>query len=331
MDAFSSDFSRKLIANFSSLSILVVGDVMLDEYHWCDVKRISPEAPVPICKVTRTTLAPGGAANVAANIASLGGNVDLCGIIGSDSSGERLSQLLLDHNVNTSGLAQTKHPTILKSRIIAKNQHVVRVDRDDHDQLSDDDRHEVFTYISSRISSVNAIVISDYLKGLLTDTFTRSLISLAKKHGCKVIIDPKGNDYSKYTDASIITPNYSEFCQATHNEYSSEDAIRSAALSFKKELNISSMIITRSEKGMTIIDDKECITIPTHALDVFDITGAGDTVIAVLTLCLVSGLEIKYSAIIANIAAGLVVSKVGTAHVSPSELETQLIDYGSSH
>lgn len=327
MSYFTKSFSETFTNAIQTKSILVVGDVMLDEYHWCDVKRISPEAPVPVCKVNKTTLSLGGAANVAANIVALGANVQLCGVIGNDSSGEKLIHLLNELRVQSTGLLKTDYPTILKSRIIAKNQHVVRVDRDDHETINDDIRNNILAFIQQHISTYDAIVISDYLKGLLSDQLTQSIILLARSHQCKVIIDPKGNNYSKYTNANIITPNYLEFCQATKSDYNSEEDIFAAAVSLKKTLNLDSLIVTRSEKGMTIVNTKTCCTIPTTALDVFDITGAGDTVIAVLTLCLVYELETKESAIIANIAAGIVVQKVGTAHVSAHELITAMVNY----
>tara|TARA_Y100001970_G_C14141421_1_gene807302 strand:- start:346 stop:1281 length:936 start_codon:yes stop_codon:yes gene_type:complete len=299
---------------------MVVGDSMLDEFHWCNVNRISPEAPVPVCSVKKTTLAPGGAANVAANLAALNVNVDLFGFIGSDSSGEKLSHVLSNHSINTDNLITTIQPTILKSRIIAQQQHVARIDRDPPSHYSDHDCHALLKQIQRSITDYQAIIISDYLKGLLTPQITQAIIQSAKEAGCLVVVDPKGDTYEKYKDANYLTPNYKEFCLATQSSYSSDDQLNVAAQKLRNHLNLDTLIITRSEKGMSIVTSNSFDTIATQAQEVFDITGAGDTAIACLAIGLCLDLSAQDAAILANYAAGIVVSKVGTAFVSPDEL-----------
>ncbi len=314
----------QLINGFSNKHIVVLGDTMLDEFHWCKVSRISPEAPVPICKLQRTSLALGGAGNVAYNLAKLGAKVSLCGLIGNDSSGEKLLHLVQDLGINASGLIKTPYPTILKSRIIAHQQHVVRLDRDGNNAISIKYRHAIYTYLTSIISTCNAIVISDYLKGLLSPSFTQRIITLAKKHQCIVITDPKGDSYAKYKGSNIITPNFKEFCEVTKKVWDKEKDIEKAGKQLVKRLHLDSLLITRSEKGMSIVTPSSFTTIHTKAKDVFDITGAGDTVIALLALSIASGLSYDVASLLANYAAGIVVGKVGTAAVSPDELQRAL-------
>ncbi len=308
------------LSSLSHLRIMVVGDSMLDEFHWCNVNRISPEAPVPVCSVKNTTLAPGGAANVAANLAALNVNVDLFGFIGSDSSGEKLRNVLSKHSINTDNLITTTQPTILKSRIIAHQQHVARLDREPTGAYSKQEADQLLANIQNSISHYQAIIISDYLKGLLTSDITQAIIECAKQAGCLIVVDPKGASYKKYTRADYITPNYSEFCLATKNTYDTEEALKKAAHQLRNEFQLNSLIITRSEKGMSIVTENSFETIPTQAQEVFDITGAGDTAIASLTVGLCLNLSPHEAAILANHAAGIVVSKVGTAFVTPEEL-----------
>ena len=305
---------------FCKKNILVVGDVMLDEFHWCDVERISPEAPVPVCKVNKTTLALGGAANVAYNLSSLKANVTLAGFIGTDSSADKFINLLNEQSIDSECIIQTPYSTLLKSRIIARNQHIVRVDRENNLEINTTYKQELLNKIKPRLAKLDAIIISDYLKGLLDESFTQDLIQLAKNYSCLIIIDPKGEDYSKYKNANVITPNFKEFCEATLSQHKSESDIFNSGKALLKQLSLDCLLVTRSEKGMSIIQDDSFETIPTKAKEVFDITGAGDTVIATLSLCLVCGLSYKLSSIIANYAAGIVVGKVGTATVTPDEL-----------
>ena len=308
------------LQSLSSLRILVVGDIMLDEFHWCHVNRISPEAPVPVCNIQNTTLAPGGAANVAANLASLNVAVDLVGFLGSDSSGDKLIKTLHDHHINTDNLIKTNQPTILKSRVIAHQQHVARIDRDPPSHYSDHDSQSLLKQIQHSIKDYDAVIISDYLKGLLTPAITQAIIQSAKEAGCLVVVDPKGDSYDKYQDSDYLTPNYKEFCLATKSSYTNDDQIKAAAQALRDQLKLDTLIITRSEKGMSIVTSDSFDTIPTQAQEVFDITGAGDTAIACLAIGLCLNLSAHNAATLANYAAGIVVSKVGTAFVTPDEL-----------
>jgi rfaE bifunctional protein kinase chain/domain len=305
-------------------TILVIGDIMLDEYHWCKVGRISPEAPVPICTVEKTTLVPGGAANVANNIQALGSVPNLFGVLGNDSSGEKLLQVFKQsHIVCEHILLDDKKPTILKSRIIAHQQHVVRVDRENTSPISQKSRKILLDRAEKLLPTVDALLISDYLKGTLPVPFTQKLIQIAAKHGVKVIVDPKGNNYKKYKGATVITPNFSEFQTIINKQITTEKEILSEGLKLIKKLNLEALLITRSEKGMTVITkDKSKTDIPTMAKEVYDITGAGDTVISVVSIGLAAGLPISEAACLANYAAGIVVGKIGTSTTSFDEIQT---------
>ena len=254
-----------IVDKFKSKKVLVIGDIMLDEYHWCDVSRISPEAPVPVCSVNKTTLVPGGAGNVALNIETLGANVLLAGTIGNDSSGDKLITILNKHNINTEGLIRDdEKPTILKSRIIAHQQQMVRVDRENNDDITQSTRNKLFKFIESQITTLDAILISDYAKGTLPETFIQRIISLANTENKIVVIDPKGDNYTKYKGAFTLTPNFKEFTTVIKKSLTSEKDIADEAIKLVKRLNLNALLITRSEKGMSIISrDLEKIDIPT--------------------------------------------------------------------
>ena len=309
------------IQSLDQKQILIVGDVMLDEYHWCDVTRISPEAPVPICTVKKTTLVPGGASNVANNITALNSKAYLSGIIGTDSSGDKLLSVLHNNHIITTYLHQTRQkPTILKSRIIAQHQHIVRVDREDSKEISQDLQDELFSSIETQVHTFDALLLSDYLKGTLTPALTQRLIQWAKKNNKLIVVDPKGDDYQKYKGATILTPNFKEFCAVIKKEPKSEEDIHAEALQLINDLNLEALLVTRSEKGMSLITPTTKIDIPTQAQEVFDITGAGDTVISVLTLALSAGWSMEDAAYLANCAAGIVVGKMGTSTTTLHEL-----------
>jgi len=303
--------------------ILVVGDVMLDEFHWCEVTRISPEAPVPICKVLRTTLVPGGASNVALNIKKLSNTPLLYGIIGKDSTAQKLEVSLKENHIDIKGLLQqNEKPTILKSRIIAHQQQVARVDREETSPISENIENDLIRSISNILPSSKAIVLSDYLKGTLTDTCLKTLITKARELTIPVVIDPKGSDYKKYQNAHVLTPNFSEFQAAVKSPVNTEEQIADEGFKLIESLKLDALVITRSEKGMTILTHKkERKDIPTRAKEVYDITGAGDTVIATLALALSSNWSIFHAAELANVAAGIVVGKLGTATTTLNEIE----------
>ncbi|MFT5170572.1 MAG: rfaE bifunctional protein kinase chain/domain [Candidatus Marinamargulisbacteria bacterium] len=302
--------------------IIIIGDIILDEYHWCKVERISPEAPVPICKVQKTTLVPGGAANVAHNIQTLQNKPVLFGVIGNDSSGEKLTQVFRDQNLETTFIIKddTK-PTILKSRIIANQQHVVRVDREDADAISRKTQTLLLKNLELELDDAQALLISDYQKGTLPDKFIKKIILLANKKKIKVIVDPKGDHYLKYKGAYLLTPNFHEFQTVVKKSVRTEKEILVEAQRLIKKLNLEALIITRSEKGMSIVTrEGEKIDIPTKAKEVYDITGAGDTVISVLTIALAAKCNIEEAGFLANYAAGIVVGKIGTSTTTFPEI-----------
>lgn len=302
--------------------ILIVGDIMLDEYLWCQVKRISPEAPVPVCQVKEVTLVPGGAANVATNVAALDCTPLLFGLIGHDTTAQKLAQLLDGQGIPTQFLFPTRdRHTILKSRVIAHRQHVVRVDREDTLPISKALENKILQAVANELATTDIVLLSDYNKGLLTRSLLKRLIALCTQHQIKIIIDPKGDDYTKYTGAFTLTPNFSEFQEAVGKKLKSEADIQKEAVKLIQRLKLACLIITRSEKGMSIVmADGRKTDMPTRAQEVIDITGAGDTAISTLAVALAGGLSLEDSITMANHAAGIVVGKLGTATTSLTEI-----------
>lgn len=310
----------KIKSGLSSPRILVVGDVMLDRYWFGEVSRISPEAPVPINKITKIENRPGGAANVARNIASLGGNVTLLTVIGADEAGDTLEQLLKQENVNTLFKRDNTISTTVKLRVISRNQQLIRIDFED--QPSFEALGKTSDDYSSVIKEFDMIVLSDYAKGGLTHI--KNLIDIANANNKPVLIDPKGSDYLKYSGATIITPNRSELRDAVGN-WNSEKELEQKAFALKNQLGLKYLLLTRSEEGMTLFsENNQVINYPTIAQEVFDVSGAGDTVIGSLALMLANKFAIEDAVGIANIAAGIVVGKLGTATVSIKELISRL-------
>jgi len=313
------------LTHCSNRQICVIGDVMLDEYHWCTVNRISPEAPVPVCAVQSTTVVPGGAANVANNLVTLGATVKMFGVIGHDSSGSKLVSALKDLHIDVNGIVQSStKPTILKSRIVANHQHIVRVDREDPTPIGPPTQKKILKQLESALPTTHAIIISDYLKGTLPDRLIQSIIQLAHHYDIPVIIDPKGSSYKKYKGATVLTPNFGEFVAAVGKTPKSEDEILKEGQKLKEKLKLKTLLVTRSEKGMSLIHKNKKWDIPTKAKEVCDITGAGDTVISMLALGLASQLSWELSASLANYAAGVVVGKLGTSTVSIDEVATAI-------
>lgn len=309
--------------NFSNGKILIVGDVMLDKYYFGSVERISPEAPVPIVNIRKEESRLGGAANVANNIASLGGQTLLCGTIGHDLLGKELERISRQKNIRTM-LLRTPCPTITKARIIGGKQQIVRVDYEDRSALRNEDKKLLQEAVSANLSDYDILVISDYGKGLITEEFCSYLIRHAKKAGKKVIIDPKGRNWKKYSGADLVTPNVKELSDIVGYTVPNTDrAIEKAAREAIEANHLTSLLVTRSEKGMSLISNMPPIHIPTHSEEVFDVSGAGDTVVATLSICLAAGMSIVEAMQTANIAAGIVVKKVGTATLTIEELVQQ--------
>ena len=307
------------IHHFSDLRLLVVGDVMLDEYLWGNVERISPEAPVQVVDIRRQNFTLGGAANVVNNLISLGSNVYVAAVIGNDAAGEIIKDEFKRLNVNIDGLfTDTNRPTTKKTRVMAINQQMIRLDYEKREEISRDLEDKINAYIKDNLSIFDAILVSDYAKGVVTRGILTEVIK--KKDGL-ILIDPKGRDFSKYRGATAITPNIKEAILASGFE-----DIEKAARKFLDELDLKVVFITRGKRGISLFEkDRPPIHVPARAREVYDVSGAGDTVLATLGLSIASGLTYFEAALLANIAAGIVVGKVGTATVTQEELLDALV------
>jgi len=320
----TQDYNRlkKTVSNFRNANVLVVGDLILDEFIWGDVSRISPEAPVPVVWVKKESFMPGGASNVANNLRSMGGKVFLAGIVGDDQYGAILRGELEQKGVDTSGiLIDESRPTTLKTRVVAQHQQVVRIDKEKIDNLSDAVVSRISDYIEGVLKKVDAIVIEDYGKGVVTPKLLARIIPAAKRAKKIISVDPKEEHFKYYKGITVITPNHHEASRAAGFEITDEASLKKAGRLLLDKLNCKIVLITLGENGMAVFQkSKPMRQIPTVAQEVFDVSGAGDTVIAAYTLSLASGADPVLSAHIANCAAGIVVGKVGIAVVTPDEL-----------
>ena len=299
--------------------VLVVGDVMLDRYWFGDVSRISPEAPVPIAKIDHIDQRAGGAANVARNIVALGGQAVLLSVIGDDEAGDQLQQLMQHNQVQTHFLRDKTIATTVKLRVVARNQQLIRLDFEDaptHEVLNSDTRQ-----YRDLLADCDVVILSDYGKGGLTHVTT--MIEWARQAGKPVLIDPKGDDYEKYAGATLLTPNRAELRQVT-GSWQDEVALTEKAQALREHLGLQALLLTRSEEGMTLFREGEPHHQPTQAREVFDVSGAGDTVIGAMGLAMAAGLDLPAAMRLANAAAGVVVAKLGTAVCSFDELAEAL-------
>lgn len=313
-----------VVNSFKGKKILIVGDIILDRFIYGKVSRISPEAPVPVVEVTGENFLLGGAANVANNILSLGGIPSLAGIIGKDTAGSVLMELLRSKNINTEGIVIDRRHTTVKTRIIAHNQQVVRFDKEERKRIEGKSLTSFKNYIVNAIRNHDAVIISDYKKGVITASLVDAIVKNAKRDDTFVAVDPKVGHFHLYKNVSLITPNIVEASSGSGIEIKDEKSLLKAGKILMKKLSCKSVLITRSEEGMSLFErDKARYSIthiPTVAKKVYDVTGAGDTVIAVMALAYAAGASLKDAAIIANHAAGIVVAEVGTAVVSPDRL-----------
>jgi D-beta-D-heptose 7-phosphate kinase / D-beta-D-heptose 1-phosphate adenosyltransferase len=302
-------------------NILVIGDLMLDHYLWGKCERISPEAPVQVVDIQKETTVLGGAGNVINNLLSLGAKVSVLSVIGEDESGKELLAILESSGANTSEIVkQTGRKTSKKSRVLATHQQIIRYDNESKNDINAKSEESLFERFSKIIESFDAVLLSDYGKGVLTKTLTCKLIQRAKEAKKYILVDPKGDDYSKYKGATLLTPNKKEAIQATKIEIKDEQSLKKAGEFLKKSCELDFAIITLSEEGMAIFED-EMTKVPTVAKEVYDVTGAGDTVLASLGYGLSCKLSIKEAALFATNAAAVVVGKVGSATVSLDEIE----------
>jgi D-glycero-beta-D-manno-heptose-7-phosphate kinase len=314
MSATTRGFSDYRAA-VSAARVLVVGDVMLDRYWFGDVERISPEAPVPVVRIARNEERPGGAANVARNAAALGAKVTLVSVIGDDEPGRALERLLADEGVRTSLHRDPLLPTTVKLRVIARQQQLLRID------FETSPSHEILASkladYERTLPDFDVVVLSDYGKGGLAHI--ARMIELATARGTPVLVDPKGEDYLRYRGATMLTPNRAEFRQVA-GAWRNEAELASKAQALRGELQLEALLITRSEEGMSLYTDAGALNIPAQAREVYDVSGAGDTVIATLGVLLGARADVANAVRIANRAAGVVVGKLGTAVVRPEEL-----------
>jgi D-glycero-beta-D-manno-heptose-7-phosphate kinase len=305
-----------VLPSFEKVKILVVGDVMLDRYWFGDVNRISPEAPVPVLKVERVEERPGGAANVARNIASLGAHCTLLSVVGADEAGDCLEKLLTQHgNVNALLHRDSTISTTIKLRAIARQQQLLRIDFET--QPSHEVLNEKLTDFRAQLPDADVVILSDYGKGGLTHI--AEMIKLARAAGKPVLVDPKGDDYARYSGATLLTPNRSEFREVAGG-WKNEAELSAKAERLRTELKLDALLVTRSEEGMSLYRANKILHEPTQSREVFDVSGAGDTVIATLAVMIACGAEWSHAVRIANRAAGIVVGKLGTAMVSRDEI-----------
>ncbi len=313
---------KRFLDRFDGKRIIVLGDLMLDEYVWGKVIRISPEAPVPVVDVQRITYAPGGAAHVATKIADLGGQSLLFGVAGKDETGLRLREELEQRSINAGYILSTDRPTTRKTRIIAHSQQVVRVDQESRYAISEALALNLLKEIEQNIDGIDAVIISDYAKGITVAILVQGVISAARKRGKMTLIGPKDSECGKYKGATILTLNEGEANEAAGITITDEDSLAQAGKLLLEKLQCEAVLITRGEKGMSLFEATGATThLPTFAREVYDVTGAGDVVIGTLALTLTAGASFAEAATIANYAAGVSVGKVGTAPITRRELE----------
>ena len=316
------------LAHFSGCLVLILGDVMLDEYMWGAVSCISPEAPVPVVAVRSESVKVGGAGNVATNVAALGGQVSLIGLVGNDAAAERLSHELELAGVKSDGLVEDRaRPTTVKSRVVAGSQHVVRFDRENDAPVSRAIRAQLIATVRERLPEADVLLLSDYAKGVVSPALVREVLALAARFHCMVAVDPKVQHLPLFKRVTVVAPNHHEAAAAARLTVRSEVDLLRVGRVLLRRLNARAVLITRGEQGMSLFETgKPVVHIPTVAREVYDVTGAGDTVMGTLSLGLAAGANMREAAVMANFAAGVVVGKRGTATVTRAELERALRD-----
>jgi rfaE bifunctional protein kinase chain/domain len=303
-------------------SILVIGDIMIDHYIWGGATRLSPEAPVPIVNVNRETTTLGGAGNLTQNLVSLGAKVMLGGVKGNDEAGKQLIEILTNEGVKTDTIiTDINRPTTIKTRVLAGNQQIVRIDRELTDALTVELENELLAKLTAHITEADIVVLSDYNKGLFSPAFTQNIIKAANDRQKKVIVDPKGLNYAKYKGAFIIKPNKKELAEAAKAEkISNIEHVQDAAKVIIEQTNVTYLVVTLSEEGMAIVSENDCKILPVKATEVFDVTGAGDTVLAAIAYFIASGLTVEESCDLANHAAAIVIRHIGSATTTIDEI-----------
>lgn len=304
--------------SFRGRKILILGDVMLDRYCWGDVTRISPEAPVPVVALKGESAVAGGAANVAANVSGLGASPILVSVVGADIESGQLRDSLSSFGIDDKWvISSDSRPTTVKTRIVANQQQVVRIDRETSDALGPQEEAEISSKLDELIPVCDAVIISDYAKGVVSGRLVEKVVSRAAGTGLKVMVDPKGRDFGKYAGVSVLTPNRREAAEALGRDPMEESGLEDSARDMLERLGLEALLITLGERGMLLVErGSQSYGLPAVARETFDVTGAGDTVIATLTVGIASGLPLRKAAEIANIAAGRVVEHLGTTAIT---------------
>lgn len=315
-----------ILDNFCRARVVVIGDIMLDRFWWGSVERISPEAPVPVVRIEKMSLAAGGAANVAANIAGLDAEPVLIGAVGTDDEARQVADVLGKNGISPDHLIKLgDRPTTVKTRLVAHSQQVARIDQEDNSPIDENSENAVIRSCEKHIPNANVVVISDYAKGLLTERVIAAAIAAANNNRIPVLVDPKGRVYSKYAGATLLTPNRREAAEACNLDEGLSDAVAVAGKQLLSSLDVRGVLITQGADGMTLFRrEAEDLHLSALARQVFDVTGAGDTVIATLATAVGAGASLDEAADLANIAAGLAVEQAGTTIVTLAELRPHL-------
>lgn len=329
MVSFSEARLQELLASFKGKKVAVVGDLMVDRYYWGTVGRISPEAPVPVVEVIEEQARLGGAANVANNIQTLGGEPILVGLIGNDHPGQMFVEILKERNLSSKGIVvDASRPTTIKTRVIAHAQHVVRIDNESKAECPDHIRHLIVDAVKYNIHELDAIIIEDYNKGVVTKDVIHELIAVARKYHKIITVDPKLNNFMEYKGVTVFKPNRREVEEAIGGRLKTQEDVERAGRHLLNALEAENVLITRGEEGMTLFEaNGEITNVPTQASNVQDVSGAGDTVVSTLTMSLASGGSIRESATLANCAAGVVVASVGIVPIMPDQLLEAALRY----
>ncbi len=318
----------ELLSNVRTKRIAVIGDVMIDRYIWGNVNRISPEAPVPIVEVESESSRLGGAANVANNIVSLGASALLLGIVGDDFSGKEFRSILEQQNASAEGIiSDSLRPTTVKTRVIAHHQHVVRIDREEKNDIGPEVQQKILSVLEKNIDSLDGIIIEDYNKGVVVKELIHAIIELANRKKKIITVDPKFNNFFEYKNVTVFKPNKKETEEVFGKKIKNQTDVLAAGKTLIEKLNADNVLLTRSEKGMSLFEKNGNVThIPTNARNVADVSGAGDTVIATLTVMLAAGATISEAALLANYAGGIVCGEVGIITIDPAILRSTIFE-----
>lgn len=323
MTTIAKQRARELLSEIGTRHIVVLGDVMLDEFIWGDVTRVSPEAPVPVVDIRRESTHLGGAANVLANLLALGAKASVIGVVGDDFAGERIRSSVRDKSAlqtDAELVIDTSRPTTIKTRIIAQNQMVVRADREHRTPVNGKTEDLIISAVMAAIENAHALIVSDYDKGVVTPRILSEVLPAAYGR-IPVLIDPKMRNFDAYHPATLVTPNHHEALRLAGLEEDSDGTLRTAAQMIRDRLGCDAVLITRGDRGMMLVEgDSDPLNVETAAREIFDVTGAGDTVIAALAAALAAGASMAEAAVLANHAAGIVVGKLGTATASAKEV-----------